>query len=134
MRNIFVRPALPKDASSFTDWITNTPLNLFDKDVMDYPSTITLCAAKEEGQIVYVPVQFPAVMESLAINPNADKLSVASAIAKIFDTVVTQCFVQGRGEIYFICKEESTIKFAESRGFEEIKHKVFRIKLNTFEK
>lgn len=133
MRHIFVRPATPGDAQNFTDWFIKTPNNLHDCEVIKYPSTITLCAYNKEGPVAYVPVQFPAMLESLAINPDASFLDVAVALKELVQAVVTQCHVSGRGEAYFVCCDQSTIDFAVKNGFEEMKHKVFRMKLSDLE-
>lgn len=130
---MFVRPARPSDAQKFTEWFINTPQNLHDQEVLSYPTTATLCAYDKNGPVAFLPVQFPAMLESLASNPSASKLDVAVAIRELVQEVVTQCHVIGRGECYFICGDESTAHMAVSYGFEEV-HKVFRLKLSDTEK
>jgi|SRR5581483_2493869 len=133
-RHVFVRPAKPSDVEKFTEWSLNTENNLFDPEVVKFPTTFTLCAFNEQGPILFMPVQQPLMMESLAINPEADVMDVAVALKEITQAVVTQAFLKGAGEIYFACKDEDTIKFAQHQAFEEVPYRFFRIKLKELEK
>lgn len=129
---MFVRPARPEDVENFITWSMNTKDNLFDPDTTNYPSTAVLCAFNEHGPIVYCPIQHPFFMEHLAIKPGASPIDVAVALKAITDAVVTQAYLKGVGEIYFLCKDESTINFAKTI-YEELPWKIFRLKLKNLE-
>lgn len=133
-KHIFVRPALEKDREQFAQWSNGTKDNLCDSDPVSYKNTVVWCAYDSNGPIVYVPVQKPAMMEALAINPKADPMDVAVALKELVQNLVSQCHIEGTGEIYFFCKEESTQRFAEKQAFEKLPWNAYRIKLSDLEK
>lgn len=130
---IFVRPARPADAPAFTKWSLNTKDNLFDPDVAMYPTTVVWTAFNKKGPVAFMPVQRPLMLESLAINPQAGRLDVATALKELAQNAVTQAHAQGAGEIYFVCKDESTIEFAKRLAYKEMPYRIFRIKLKDLE-
>src|SRR6267142_2805780 len=113
MRHVFVRLAREADRDKLAEWSVSTKKNLCDSAVLGYANTVVFCAYNAKGPIVYVPVQKPAMMEALAINPEADAVDVAVALKELTQAIVTQCHMDGTGECYFLCAEESTEKFAE---------------------
>ena len=133
-KTIFVRPAKPQDREVFIDWTVSTEDNIADLDVITYPSTYVRCAFNSNGPVAYLPIQRPLMLEGLASNPEADKIDVAMALKELVQDTVSQAYIQGSGEIYFLCGSESTKKFALAHGFEEIKLSVFRMKLSSLEK
>lgn len=133
-KHIFVRPALEKDREQFTQWSANTKKNLCDPDTLAYRNTVVWCAYDALGPIVYVPVQKPAMMEALAINPERSAIDVAVALKELTQAIVTQCHVDGTNEIYFLCTEESTQKFAEHQAFSKLPWAVYRMKLSDLER
>ena len=74
------------------------------------------------------------MMEALAIKPDADPVDVAVALKELTQNLVTQCHIDGCGEIYFLCKEESTQRYAEKQAFEKLPWNVYRIKVGDLEK
>lgn len=135
MKNhVFVRPARIEDKELFVNWTIGTKYNLFDSKVITYPSTYIRCAFNKKGPIIFLPVQRPLMMEALAINPDADKIDVAVALKELTQDTVSQAYANGSGEIYFLCQEESTEKFAEHNGFERLPYSVFRMKLSDLER
>lgn len=134
MRHIFVRPVRQADTEKFVEWSKNTEGNLFDPDVPKYPSTTVRCAFNSDGPIVYAPIQRPLFIEALAINPEASEIDIAVALKELTQDAVSQAYTVGAGEIYFVCHEETTIKFAKKQLYEEMPYKVFRIKINDLEK
>lgn len=133
-KHIFIRPVRPADGDKFTAWTAGTKDNLFDVDPIAYRGTVIWCAYDETGPIVYAPVQKPAMMEALAINPEANPVDVAIALKELVQNIVTQCHIEGTGEIYFLCKEETTQRFAEKQAFERLPWNVYRIKVANLEK
>lgn len=133
MRHIFVRGSRPEEAKKFLDWSLNTPKNLFDYRVVLYPTTTTRAAFNKNGPVVFMPIQRPLMMESLAINPQADKVDVAMALKELTQDAVTTAFSEGRGEIYFLCHDDLTYKFALNHGFEEVPVKLFRMRIDALE-
>ena len=131
--HLFVRPAREEDRQQFVDWSIHTPNNLLDPDVIKYSSTRVWCAFDENGPIVYVPVQKPLFMESLAINPEASPALVAMALKELTQNLVTQAHLEGSGELYFLCKDESTIEFSKKQVWKEQPWRVFKIKVKDLE-
>lgn len=134
MRHIFVRQARPSEAEMFKKWSEETKNNLCDPAVPLYPSTTTRCAFDNNGPIVFVPFQRPIMLDALAINPESDSLSVALALKELTQDAVSTAYDEGRGEVYFLCHDDSTIQFATKHAYEEVKVKLFRIKLNALQK
>lgn len=136
MRNhIYVRPVRPEDRELFIQWTwNNVGRNGADPEVIGYPSTFVLCAYDSDGPLVFMPIQQPLVLDAVAIRPGADNLKVAAALRDLFKTAVTQAYLKGSGEIYFISDEESIQKFAGQQAFEKLPVSVYRAKLSDLEK
>lgn len=125
---IRVRPVRDNDTPELAKYMLQTPNNLFDPAVLSYPMTSTFLAHNGKS-IVYMPVQIVPMLESLAINPEAAKHEVAVGLKEIMEAVELLSHQQGYGEIYFICKDESTSAFAMKHGFEELPWKTYRFKI-----
>lgn len=133
--HIFVRPAGSKDMDLFVRWtIENRARNGADPDVVGYPTTFVLCAYDGEGPLVYMPVQQPLMLDSLAIRPKTDPTTVASAIRDLFKAAVMQAHLKGSGEVYFISDEPSIQEFAQNHVFEKLPVNIYRVKLADLEK
>jgi len=133
-RHIFVRPVRKTDTEKFVEWSIGTKNNLFDPDVVKYPSTTVRVAYNSEGPVVFVPVQRPLMLEALAINPTSGPIEVASALKALTQDAVAQCHLNGAGELYFLCRDQLTSDFAEKHGYEKINVQLYRIKLADLEK
>ena len=133
MKRIWTRLFRSSDATKFWEWINNTKQNLFDKEILTYPATGCLVAHGNGEPIVYLPIQYVPMLESLAINPESSLKDVATSLWQLVAAVQLECQRKGMGEIYFLCKEESTIQFAQKNGFTEIPYKLFRMKLSDME-
>ena len=133
MKPIFVRPHRADDAETHWNWAVKNPVNGFDPGVVGYPTSFVLCAYDETGPLAYMPVQQPLMMESLAPRPGLSKLQTAAVLKAITQAVVTQSYVKGAGEIYFLGTDPPTDEFATGRIFEELPYKVYRVKIKTLE-
>jgi hypothetical protein len=133
-RHVFVRLAEERDREKFAKWSAGTKDNLADADPLSYAGTVVLCAYDADGPIVYVPVQRPAMMEALAINPERSQVDVAVALKELTQALITKCHFENTGEIYFLCKEPLTQKFAEHQLFEKMDFPCYRVKLKDLEK
>lgn len=131
----YVRPARPEDRELFVKWTEdNLSRNAADPEVITYPTTFVLCAYDDKGPLVFMPIQQPLFLESLAIRPDADVISVAGALRDLFKAVVTQAHLKGSGEIYFISDEESIQEFAKNQVFKKMPVSLYRVKLSDLEK
>lgn len=132
--HIFVRPARADDKEKFVSWSVQTENNLLDPDVANYHSTFVLCAFDSNGPILYVPVQQPLFMDALAINPEASPALVAMALKEVTQALVSQAYIKGSGELYFLCRDEATIEFAKKQAWKEQPWRTFKIKISDLEK
>lgn len=134
MRHIFVRPARAADSEQFINWSRNTNQNLFDPEVVKYPTTSVRVAYNGNGPLVYAPIQQPLFLEALAINPENSVIDTALALKVITQDAVSQCYARGSGELYFVCAEPSTEAFAQKHGYEKVPWPLYRMRLNKLEK
>jgi len=134
MKRIWTRLLRSSDLEKFKQWAFGTKDNLFDQEILTYPSTGCLVAHANGEPIVFMPIQYVPMLESLAINPNSSVKDVATSLWQLVAAVQLECQRKGMGEIYFLCKEESTIQFAQKNGFNEIPWKLFRMKLSDMER
>lgn len=133
MKHIFCRVAKTEEVPLFIEYETSTANNLFDPSVVGYKTTTTWVAFDKTGPIVFCPVQRPFFMEALGIKPGLSEIDTAVALKEITQALVTQAHLEDRGEIYFLCSDESTIEYAKRQCFEEMPWKVLRIKLSDLE-
>lgn len=131
MRDIIIRPGeSADDKSRLRDWLAATPgQNLFDADVLEHGSTFTLCAFDESGPLVYVPVQRPMIMESLAIRPELDDARRALALAQLTKATILRAYDFDAPEIYIHGHDPRTVKFAGKHRFTEVPWPLYRINL-----
>ena len=134
-RHTFVRPARPEDRELFVKWtLENASRNGADPDVITYPTTFVLCAFNDKGPLVFMPVQQPLFLDSLAIRPDADPIEVAGAIRDLVKACIMQAHLKGAGEIYFISDEETIQTFAKNQLFHKLPVNLYRVKLADIEK
>lgn len=133
-RRVWVRRPFPQESPIFTEWMKSTEHNLYDPEVFLYPATEYLVAHAEGTPIVFMPMQNTFMLESLAINPEAEKSHVAVALKALLSNIVLTAGDRGMGEIHFLCSEPSTVEFAEKNGMERVDVPLFRLKLSSLEK
>jgi hypothetical protein len=134
-RHTLVRPVRPEDRELFIKWTTdNIEKNSADPKVITYPTTFVLCAYDDKGPLVFLPVQQPLFLESLAIRPGATPTEVAGALRDLIKACVMQAYLKGSGEIYFISDEESIQRMAKNQIFEQMPFNLYRVKLSDLEK
>lgn len=133
MLPVLTRKARPDEAHIFAKWTIANKVNYPDPDVLTYKNTYVRVAFDKDGPLVFMPVQRPIHMESLAIRPGATKGQVAAALRALFQDTINGCIENGSGEIYIVATEESIPKFAKKAGFEILPFKVLRIKIKDLE-
>jgi hypothetical protein len=111
------------------DWAVAGDDNYFDPEVLSYPTTRTLLLHTDTKNILYMPVQRVMMLESLAINPKAEKHEVAASIRTAITSLILSAQNDGIGELYFLGTNEKTNEFARRHNLEEMKWKVFRKKV-----
>jgi hypothetical protein len=119
----------------FAKWtVANLEKNSADPGVLNYPTTSLLCAYDVDGPLMFLPVQQPMMMESVAPRPGADPLQTAVALRELMKAVVMQAHLKGVGEIYFVSDEATIQPFAEKHAFKKMPYSLYRVKLSDLEK
>ena len=133
--DVHVRPARKGDEKNVVEWsVAASGENLYDPKVIQYPTTITLCAFDGSGPLLYMPVQQPLFMDACAFRPGLDLGRAGLALKTMFQAVVTQGYIKGSGEIYFAASEPTVAAIAERHGFEKFLLPVYRVKIADLEK
>lgn len=106
--------------------------DLFDHDVLRHGSTFSLSAiSSESGRIAYLPVQQPLMLENLVFKPWTTDKQRAQAMVRLAEYAIGEAYRRDAGELYFLCRDESTCRFAERHKFKLLPEelKVYRLNL-----
>ena len=128
MKQLRIRYITPDDAKLLIEWINNTPNNLYDSDVLNYPTLKVLCAYGDRT-IAYLPMQQTLFLESLAVNQEASITEKAQAFRDLVKGAEVHASSLLIKEIYFACKDENVLAIAEHHGFERLPWPIVRMKL-----
>jgi len=130
MKLIKLEPVSADDAEVIAKWLAaDASKNLYDKDVFFYPSTLLLKTSTADEPIAFLPAQLTLTIDSPAFNPNATKLQIALSLKKLMIEFVTRSYERGVREVNFFTASDDMAEFAIKHGFEEIKYRLFRLKL-----
>jgi hypothetical protein len=129
--HIWAQAATNQDLDDIKSSLLNTENNLLDPEVLGYPTTVVLKAHKDGKNIVFLPIQSVFMLESLGIlRDNAGSIGdIAVALKELVQVVRYEATKSGVRELYMLCSEPSTVKFAEHNGFERVNIPVFRMKV-----
>ena len=135
MDHVLVRRADEEELSGFMKpWLKTTPDGeLFDADILNHPSTFVLAAFNRSGILAFMPVQQPLMLENLILRPGLSTGETAHAITRLAEHAIEECFVRDAGEAYFLCRDASTLKFAERHHFRELPEQLQVRRLNLLE-
>lgn len=107
--------------TALTDFaLTTLDGDLLDLDIFNHSSTFTLEAFGRYGAQAFCPIQQPLMMENLIFRPGLNRAETAQAIVRLAEHTVEEAYRRDAGEIYFLCRDESTSKFAEGYGFKDV--------------
>lgn len=126
---ITIRQAEPKDGPKFVEFATNTADNLFDPDIVNYPSLQTLAVDKDGETISYVPFHPVIVVESLAHKPGITPRENAVGLRRAQDTIEEIAKKYGIAEIWWECADPRLIEFAQRHGYRAVTTTVLRKKV-----
>jgi hypothetical protein len=118
MKHIFIRPMRDQDFSKLVLWSGGN--SAADLRVLNYPTTIKLCAFTDEGPVAYIPIQQPLMMEAIAFHPLLGDLEKAAVMKEFAHSAITQAYVLGKGEVYFMGSHPGTDAFATHHGFKVV--------------
>lgn len=129
MNELKMRIARLEDAKEIGEWLVGTQGNLFDPEILDYPTFRAVSAYNGEGNVAHLPSQQALMLESLAVNPKVPILEAAQSFRDLVKGQQLLAISFGIREIYFVCQDENVLRLAENRGFERIPYPVVRMKL-----
>lgn len=93
---------------------------LLDLDIFEHDSTFTLEAFGKDGSHAFCPIQQPLMMENLIFRSGLSQAETGQAIMRLAEHAVEEAYRRDVGEVYFLCRDESTEKFAERYGFKDV--------------
>ncbi|MGA9670369.1 MAG: hypothetical protein WBQ94_14245 [Terracidiphilus sp.] len=138
MEHLVIREAPRTEQGIVEHWAEFTPDgDLLDSDIFAHASTFLLSAMRSgEGTVAYLPVQQPLMLENLIFRPNLTDRERALAMTRLAEYAISEAYRRDVGELYFLCREESTCRFAEHHKFvridgpeSELKLKIYRLNL-----
>ena len=110
-----IRLANPTDISQCADWMAlNLPVN--DAEVHSLIDTVMLVAEDEEGPVCYIPIKKALLLESLAMNPAANRVRRTRGLIALMETLE-----QEKGDIMYLTRGNTRLdSLASTAGFEEL--------------
>ena len=104
------------------EWARSTPDGaLLDLDIFAHQSTFLLSAMQSgQGKLAYCPVQQPLMMENLIFKPGLRDRDRALAMTRMAEHAIAEAYRRDVGEIYFLCRDASTLAFADRHKFTEL--------------
>jgi len=129
MSQLKIRFATPEDSKDVVELLSTTAGNLYDADILSYPTLRVLAAYNGSGPVVYLPSQCALILESLAVRPGTAPLEAAQGFRDLVKGKELLASSLGIKEILFLCQDERVISLAERHGFERISYPVMRLKL-----
>lgn len=113
------RLAKPEEAGKAVEWLASTPQNLFDPEVLGYPSSLTFCVENGEP-LLYMPLQVTLTMESIGKKPGIRHRDMALSLVQLIEGIYNFAKGANIAEIYFICVEPGIVEQAKHFGFEKV--------------
>jgi hypothetical protein len=130
---VTVRLAEEKDVEQFLDWSKNTPNNLFDPKIANYPSLRTLAVDVNGEPADFIPFHPCMVVESIAHRPGISPRLHALVLARAQQALEKLAQSYQMAEVWWMCADESLIKAAQARGYEVVQTTVLRKKVTPHE-
>jgi hypothetical protein len=115
---VCVREDLPHKLQEFAR--TTRDGELLDLDIFEHESTFTLEAFSRNGTKAFCPIQQPLMMENLIFRPGLSVAETGQAMVRLAEHAVEEAYRRDAGEVYFLCRDESTCLFAERYGFKDV--------------
>lgn len=117
MEHVLIRE-VDRDAPLLKEWVRSTPDgDLFDADVLAHRSTFVLMAFNQSGPMGFLPVQQPLMLENLIFRPGLSLHETAAVIARFGERALAETYQRDAGEAYFLCRDKSTLAFADRHKF-----------------
>lgn len=116
------------DVPQVVEWLNRTRNNEFDPAILRYPTLRVLCAYNGVP-VGYLPTQQALVLESLGLNPALSAQEHGQAIRDLVKGSELLASSLGIKEILFLGTDDAVNSIAGHHGFEEVKYKVYRMRL-----
>lgn len=107
--------------------------DLFDLDIFAHASTFTVGARMGKEHVGYMPVQQPLMLENLVFPPNLTDTTRARVMTKLAESAVSEAYKREAGELYFLCRDQSTIDHARRHHFVDLPEGLKVMRLNLLE-
>lgn len=117
-----------QDQPKFIELVNSTANNLYDPDVLTYP-TLRILKSYNSHPVAFLPMQQALMLESLAVEPESSLMDRGQAFRDLVKGAQLHASSLGIKELYFLCKDENVLKVAEGHGFERVEYPVVRMKL-----
>jgi hypothetical protein len=102
----------------------------FDADVLDHKNTTVLVArAPGEGPAGFLPIQQPIMMESVALRPDLTQREQALVMSRLAEYAIEECCRRDAAEVYFLCHDPQTERFAQRHHFSRVPLPLYRFNL-----
>jgi hypothetical protein len=122
------------EKAEMQDWLRTTlDGDLFDHDVLAHASTFIVNARSNKERLAYLPIQQPLMLENLIFRPMMSATDKARVIAKLAEFAVSEAYRRDAGELYFLCRDQSTVEFAERHLFKPLPEGLTVRRLNLLE-
>lgn len=122
MKQLKIRYITQEDQKTFLEWVNTTAQNLYDPDILKYPTLKVLCSYNGHP-VAYMPFQQTLMLESLAVKPNVSPIETGQAFRDLVKGAELHASGLGIKEMYMACKDYRVIKVAEAHGFDILSDK-----------
>lgn len=130
MEELKVRIAEEADVGNIVSWLNQNHGNLYDPDILAYPTLRVLCAYNSQKKpVAYLPTQRALFLESLAPCPDASRLTLGQACRDLVKNAELLASMDKIREIYMVSTDERILGIAEKHGFERLPYPLVRLKL-----
>ncbi len=135
MERVFVRQVDGEEIEQFLrPWLKSTlDGDLFDLDILEHGSTIVLGAFTREGIRAFLPIQQPLMLENFVLRPGLSEIETVQVMARLGEHAVEEAYHRDAGEAYFLCRDRSTLQFAERHLFRKLPEGLEIRRLNLLE-
>lgn len=135
MEHVFIREATLYEIQDILPRFLATTIDgeLFDSDVLAHKSTFVLTAFDRTGVLAFLPVQQPLMLENLIFRPGLTNRERAVSMTRMTEHAVEEAEKRDAGELYFLCREPSTLHFADRHLFTPLPENLVVRRLNLLE-
>lgn len=136
MKHVLVRKieGTEQEHGHLLAWMKQTlGQQMFDADVLEHAGTFVLRAEDRTEVLGFLPVQQPLMLESVAFAPGMSEGEQALVMTRLAEHAIEECFRRDVGEVYFLCQNPHTAKFAENHHFKRVDLPLYRFNLREWQ-